>query len=139
MSFLFIFASIMLLDFITIEMSRLIVIHHLVCLLGHSLAAFAFPEGFPWYFAGAVSFEIGTGFWNLNDAIAWKYGKNNFDYLNVVIMTLSNIGALMAMRKSISDMRKYSTKTKCFCAALTVGLAFMREKEAIQRVSLNHF
>jgi hypothetical protein len=63
-AFIYIFALYMICDMLLVPISRLILLHHIFCLLGHALVVFWLSSGFATYFAGVVALEIGSGAMN---------------------------------------------------------------------------
>lgn len=89
-AFVYVFALYLLLDFVITQLSTLLVVHHVFCLLGHLIVAFALPATLPVYFAGVVALELGSGFFNL-----WclRPDSEARALLYIVGMTISNAAA----------------------------------------------
>ena len=89
-AFAAIFPSLMLLDFVLCKLSRLIMAHHLVCVLGHVYACTVAARSFPAYFAGVVALEVGSGGTGVHCLSPKCFTAANM----LVLMTLSNLVAL---------------------------------------------
>jgi len=90
-AFVYIFAGYMVEDFVLHRCSALMVAHHAGCLLGLAFAFIGVPAGFPWFFAGVVSLELGSAVLNLH--CLWPKDRRAL-YAFMVGMTISNVAAV---------------------------------------------
>ena len=69
-TFVYIFPSLLIFDFLALQLNTTMVLHHSVCLLGHIYAFLNAPEAFWYYFAAVVLLEAGSG----TSCIWWLIG-----------------------------------------------------------------
>lgn len=126
-AFVYIFAGFMVEDLILLQLGRTMTLHHIGCLLGLAVAFVGMPASFPYFFAGVVSFELGSALFNLHTlyprsrAAMWTY---------VVGMTLSNLCTFLIMCRSL--YAEGGVVGKAFGAVLTAIFALVRQQSAVE-------
>ena len=127
-AFLYGFALFLLLDFVIIEREQLrsmFIAHHIVCLVGHCIAASLPSRAWPWYLCGAVTLELGSASCNYYCLHANPHRASKY----VAGMTLSNLSALACMLRFV-QLSGAGTVTNASIACMILTLTFFRQKEA---------
>jgi len=130
--FVYMFPSWLMLDFVLVEVRPLMLIHHVVCLVGHGIATLGVPVGFPFYFAACVALELGSACCNL--LCIWPRSRLALE-VYMVGMTLSNAAALVLMAYWVRAVRPNSVRA--IGIGITVALAFVREREACKAMAVH--
>ena len=116
-------------DFAT-KMPALIAAHHVVCIATLSLQAFVILDGANSCLLGCAFFELGSAAYNL---VRLYPGCERFAWVYLSVMTASNVAAIWTMYEWLSLPRRGPVLTAAVLA-VTLGLAFMRQKVAIEDV-----
>lgn len=121
--FIYIFALYMITDFVVTPLSKLLMLHHVFCLLGHGIVVLVLPSTFPIYFAGVVSLEVGSGFYNLfclRPDVQWRAVSY------AISMTVSNIIAVVLGYRWL--MLDIHLAPKVLNTVITVIMVYLRQK-----------
>ena len=127
-AFAAIFPSLMLLDFVLCKLSRLIMAHHLVCVLGHVYACTVAARSFPAYFAGVVALEVGSGGTGVHCLSPKCFTAANM----LVLMTLSNLVALGCVWQWTSWNDERGWMESCTVVLTSSMLCLARQNDAQQ-------
>ena len=88
-AFAFVFPIFFIIDLITLNLPTYLFVHHIVCLLGHTIACNYNIENFCYYANACAFLELGSGIYCMYDL---KYVRFHFLF---ICMTISNLVALV--------------------------------------------
>ena len=90
-TFAFIFGGLMVFDLVLLKVEPLILLHHVLCLGGLLYASLQAPSLYPYFLAGVMLLELGSGVCNFYWCEPTRPARR---HLYGAIMSLSNVGAL---------------------------------------------
>mmetsp|Transcript_52111 Transcript_52111/g.111467 ORF Transcript_52111/g.111467 Transcript_52111/m.111467 type:complete len:222 (-) Transcript_52111:187-852(-) len=131
--FIGVFASLMLFDFVMLELNPMMIAHHGTCLAGHTFAILTAPEAFVSYFASVVALEVGSGF----SCWWWLWGDTNpaLTPLYAYGMTVSNCFAFAGLLNWSYSASSLRAAARYGPIAITSILVYMRQLEMHNVVS----
>ena len=136
-AFAWIFGGLMLFDLALLQFEPMILAHHILCLGGLLCASVCAPSMYPYFIAGVMILELGSGACNFY----WCDRSQPLrSYLYGWVMSLSNLGALCcSARWSFSAaVDGPAAWLGVLSFSLIAGLAYMRQKEAMKYVLFSH-
>lgn len=114
-----IFLSFMLTDVVFLNLSKTMILHHIVCMISIFIGFTMYTEGFPYYALGVVVMEIGSASCNITLLGATKS-------VYILGMTLSNIVGIIVLSYWVSSMTSWiGIMLGCI---LFLPLVFMRQR-----------
>ena len=128
--FVYTFALYMLVNFVITPLSKLLLLHHVFCLVGHFVVVLMLPATLPVYFAGVVTLELGSGFYNmfcLRPDVRWRV------IAYAVGMSASNAAALaICIRWVLLDI---ALAPKVLNLVITAIMVYLRQKTCYTNVA----
>ena len=132
-TFVYVFASLLIFDFLALQLNATMVAHHGVCLAGHAYAFWSAPEAFWYYFAAVAVLEAGSG----TSCIWWLVGDicekppPFLDTLYARGMSLSNALCVYCMLTWSATATSLGLIGRTVPIALTAGLLYGRQAEML--------
>ena len=128
-AFVLVFAGLMLVDLAQGTMlTALLKVHHVTCLCGHAYACLYAVAGFPYYFAGVASLELGSAATGVHALWPRSFPSSAL----VACMTLSNLSAVYCCSLwHLEHVVPFPAGARV-SSAIIVLLAFMRQKDAME-------
>ena len=125
--FVLLFPAFMLADWALVEVRLMLAVHHIACLLGQLVCAFATPKLFPFCFVGVVALEVGSVTCNL-----YCLYPSSTIITTIYLITISGTHtvALGCMVGWVRRVKPWGGKA--FGLVLSLGLILLRQKEAIK-------
>ena len=131
-TFVYVFASLLIFDFFTLELNSTMVAHHAVCLGGHAFAFCSAPEAFWYYFAAVAALEAGSGtccFWWLVGDIYPTKPHEFCDMLYKAGMSFSNAVCVYCLLAWSTTATSLGLLGRCVPIFITAGLIYGRQAE----------
>ena len=131
-TFVYIFASLLIFDFFTLQLNATMVMHHSVCLGGHAYALANAPEAFWYYFAAVAALEAGSGtscVWWLAGDIMGGRTPPSLDTLYKAGMSLSNAVCVWCLVNWSLTAASLGTAARLLPIPITAALIHGRQAE----------
>ena len=133
-AFMYVFAAYMLQDVIVCrELSFMMKLHHVGCLLGLFFAFAGCPSGFPYFVAGAVALEAGSA--ALNVYCLYPH-RRDAQWLFVIGMSSSNAAAVLCCAAWLC--LSFPLAAKVFAGGLTGTFVYIRQNGVTSVLAAKH-
>ncbi len=128
--FAYVFAAYLILDSMMVKLDTLYQVHHVGCLIGHSIIMMHIPQTFSTYFAGVVTLELGSG--TMNHYLMWP-NRPGGAALYAIAMTVSNACGLAITWQYLQH--EIGLVPKLLNAAITLIMIFLRQKSCFRYIA----